>query len=79
MHQKPADKLLAGNRYLFPLPLIFIVFGSKCNRRIRHTFDAVIADGNPVRVPAKVLNNRLRAMERLLTVRNPFFLVTGIQ
>lgn len=54
MHQKPADKLLTRNRNLLPLALVFIIFGSKCDGRIRHTFDAVIADGNPVCVFAKV-------------------------
>ena len=79
MHQEPADKLLTGNRDLLPLALVFIIFGSKCDGRIRHTFDAVIADGNPVCVFAKVPDDGLRAMERLLTVGYPFFFVTGIQ
>ena len=65
MHQEPADKLLTGNRDLLPLALVFIIFGSKCGGRIRHTFDAVIADGNPVCVFAKVPDDGLRAMERL--------------
>ena len=79
MHQEPANKLLTGDRDLLPLALIFIIFGSKCNCRICHRFDTVIADGNPMRAFPKVLDDRLRTMERFLTVRNPFFCIAGIQ
>lgn len=79
MHQKSADKLLTGNRNLLPLALVFIIFCSKCDHRIRHAFDTIIADGNPVCVPSKVPDDGFRAMERLLTVGYPFFFVTGIQ
>ena len=79
MHQEPADKLLTGNRDLLPLPLILIILGSKCNGRIRHTCDAVITDGDPVCVFAKVTDDGLCTMERLLTVGYPFFFITGIQ
>lgn len=79
MHQEPADKLLTGNRHLLPPPLVFIIFGSERNGKTFYTFDAVITDSDSVCVFAKVLNDRLRTMERLLTVRDPFFLVIGIQ
>ena len=79
VHQESADKFLTGDRQFLPLPLIFIIFDSKCNGRIRHAFDAVITDGDPMRVFAKVFDDRLRTMERLLTVRNPFFCIAGIQ
>lgn len=74
MHQEPVDKLFTGDRYLFPPPLDFIFFKNKCNSRIRNAFDAVIADGNQMCVFAKVLDDRLRAMEGFLAVRAIFVL-----
>ena len=74
VHQESADKFLTGNRQFLPLPLIFIIFDSKCNGRIRHLFDAVIADSNPMCVFAKVFDDRLRTMERLHNSKESIFL-----
>jgi hypothetical protein len=79
MHQKPPEELFAGDRDLFPLPLIFIIFGSEGNRAVCHRFDPIVADRDPMGIFSQVADNRFSAIKWLLTVRHPFFVVTGIQ
>ena len=79
MHQESPDELFTRNSNLFPLSLVFVIFGCKCNHIFRHIFDSVIADSNPVGILAKVLNYGFRTMEWLFTIKGPFFSVTRIQ
>ena len=44
MHQEPADEFFTGDGDFFPLSLVFVVFGSKGNRAVRHAFNTVVAD-----------------------------------
>ena len=79
MHQEPADEFFTGDGDFFPLPLVFVVFGSKGNSAVRHAFNTVVADRDPVCILPEIFDNGLRAIKRFLAVRNPFFAVTGVQ
>ena len=78
MHQKPADKLHAGNCKGLPASAIFIVLNRKGDRVFIHADNPVVADGNPVGVLPEVADDRLRPIERFFTVGNPFLFVAGI-
>ena len=79
MHQEPADEFFAGDCDLFPLSLVFVIFSSKGNRAVRHTFNTVVADSNPVGILPKIFDNGLCAIKRFLAVRDPLFFITGVQ
>ena len=79
MHQEPADEFFTGDGDFFPLSLVFVVFGSKGNRAVRHAFNTVVADCDPVCILPEIFDNGLRAIKRFLAVRDPFFAVTGVQ
>ena len=78
MHQEPMDEFFPGDGDFFPLPLIFIILGSKSNRTFSHALDTIVADGDPVGIFSQIFDHGLCAIKRLLTVRNPFFSVTGV-
>ena len=78
MHQEPADEFRSGKSKFFPLTMILVIFDSECDGEISHSFDPIVAYGNPVCILAKILDDRLCATERLFTVRYPFLGVTGI-
>ena len=79
MHQEPADEFFTGDGDFFPLSLVFVVFGSKGNSAVRHAFNTVVADRDPVGILPKIFDNGLRAIERFLAVRDPLFFITGVQ
>lgn len=78
MHQKPSYKFNAGKGKFFPLSFVPVIFYRKSNVSIVHADDAVIADGNPMGILSKVVNHRLCAVKRFLTIRNPFRIITEI-
>ena len=78
MHQEAADEFFTGDGDFFPLSLVFVVFGSKGNRAVRHAFNTVVADRDPMGIFPKIFDNGLRAIKRFLAVRNPFLAIAGI-
>ena len=62
-----------------PLSLVFVIFCSKGNSAVRHAFNTVVADRNPVGILPEIFDNGLRAIKGFLAVRNPFFAVAGVQ
>ena len=79
VHQEPADEFFSGNGDFFPLSLILIIFCSKGNRVVRHAFNTVVADRNPMSILPEIFDNGLCAIKRFLAVGDPFFAVTGVQ
>ncbi len=79
MHQEPADEFFSGDGDFFPSSLVFVVFCSKGNSAVRHAFNTVVADRNPVGILPEIFDNGLRAIKGFLAVRNPFFAVAGVQ
>ena len=79
MHQEPADDFFAGDCDLFPLSLGIVIFSRKGNRAVRHAFNTVVADCDPMGIFPEIFDNGLRTIKRFLAVRNPFFAVTGVQ
>lgn len=72
MHQEPADKLHPEDRKVLPSLAIFIVLNRKGDRVFIHAGNPVVADGNPVGILPEVAYGRLRPIEGLFTVGNPF-------
>ena len=79
MHKKSADKFNAGDGKLFPFSLFTVVFDVVGNRIFVHADDTVVADGNPVCVFSKVVNNGLRTVEGFLAVGNPVLVITKVE
>ena len=78
MHKKSADKFNAGNGKFFPLtffPVIFYIVGDSI---FIHADNTVVADGNPVGVFPKVVNNGLCSVEGLLAVGNPILFIAKV-
>ena len=73
MHQEPADEFFSGDGDFFPSSLVFVVFCSKGNSAVRHAFNTVVADRDPMGILSKILDNGLRAIKRFLAVRDPLF------
>ena len=48
MHQEAAYEFFTGDCDLFPLSLVFIILGSKGNSVVRHAFNTVVADRDPM-------------------------------
>lgn len=78
MHQEPADKLHPEDRKVLPSLAIFIVLNRKGDRVFIHAGNPVVADGNPVGILPKVAYGRLRPIEGLFTVGNPFLFAAGV-
>ena len=79
MHKKPTDKLNAGNGNFFPLTFFPIIFYIVDNSIFIHADNTVVADGDPMGVFSKVVNNGLSAIEGLLAVGNPILFITNVQ
>ena len=79
MHQKPADEFFTGDGDIFPLFLVFVIFCSKGNGIVRHVFNSVVADRNPVGILPEIFDNGLCAIKWFLAVRDPLFFITGVQ
>ena len=79
MHKKPADKFNSCDGVFFPDSFVTVIFHIVSNGIFIHTDDAVVADGNPVRILAQISNDGLSSIKSFFAVRNPFFFVTYIQ
>ena len=79
MHQEPADEFFSGDGDFFPSSLVFVVFCSKGNSAVRHAFNAVVTDRDPVGILPEIFDNGLRTIKRFLAVRDPLFFITGVQ
>lgn len=79
MHQKPADKFIAGKCKFLPLTMVLVIFSCKCNRAVSHAFNTVVAYGYTVSVLAKIFDHGFGTLKRFFAIRNPFFSIAGIQ
>ena len=79
MHQEATDELITREGNLLPLPLVLIILCSKSNGAVRHSFNSVVADSNPMSILPEIFDNRLCTIKRFLAVRDPFFAVAGVQ
>ena len=79
VHKKSADKFNTGNGKFRPLTFFTIVFHIVGNSIFVHTDNAVVADGNPVGIFPKVVDNGLCTIKGFLAVGNPVLVITKIQ
>ena len=79
MHQKHPQELCAFDGLLDILSTIRVVFHEISYRLIRHTDNPFVTDSNAMSVAAKVLNHRIRSVECLFRVNNPWLTIKGIQ
>jgi len=78
MHKKPANKFTTGNGKFLPAAFFSVVFDIVSNGIFIHADDTVVADGNPVGVFSKVVNNGLCTVEGFFAMRNPVFVITKV-
>lgn len=78
MHKKPANKFNTGNGKFLPVAFFSVVFDIVSNGIFIHADDTVVADGNPVGVFSKVVNNGLCTVEGFFAMRNPVFVITKV-
>ena len=74
VHQEAADKFVGADRHhLLPI-VIGVVFPAKLDAVIVQGNQAVVGDGDPVRVASEVVEHLLRAGKRRLRIHNPLLL-----
>ena len=78
MHKKAADKFDAGYGTLFPITFFTVVFHIVGDSIFIHAVNTVVADGNPVGVFPKVVNNGLCSVVGLLAVGNPILFIAKV-
>lgn len=79
MEQEPADELRSLQRHYLIFVPIRIITPHEGNRAILHTDDPVISYGNTMRISAEIPEDPFSAVERRLTVYNPFTAVQVFQ
>ena len=79
MHQEPTNEFNAGDGMFFPPAFIPVIFHIVGNGILVHADNTMIADGNPVGVFPKVVNNGLCTVEGFLAVWNPVFVIANVQ
>ena len=68
MHKKSSDKFNTWNSVFFPSTFVVVIFYIISNRIFIHADDAVIANGNPVRIFAQIINDGLSSIKSFLAV-----------
>ena len=78
MHQKTPYKFNTRKGQFLPLSFLPVILNRKSNIFIVHMDDAVIADSDPMGIFSEIINHRLCTVKSFLTVRNLFYIITGI-
>lgn len=73
--QEPSDKFISFERHGLLAVAVSIITPEKRNIAIPAVEDTVIADGDPVGISAKVLENTFGATEGRFAVDNPLLLI----
>lgn len=79
VHKKSSYKLYAGNCKLLPLAFFAIVFDIVSNGIFIHANGSMVTYSDTVGILAKVINDGLRTVKGLLAMRNPVFVIAGIE
>src|SRR6266496_4555725 len=72
MQKETADELICRERHRLLLVVVAIVFPAEADHAIPHIKEAIIGNGDAVRVAADVLQDLSRSRERRLGVNHPF-------
>jgi hypothetical protein len=75
MKKEPSDKFICLQRHGLFAVIVCIISPEKRNLPIPVGEDAVIADGDPVGISAKVLKNPFGAIEGRFAINNPLLLI----
>ena len=75
MKQEPSDKFICLERHGLFAVIVGIISPEKRNIAIPVGKDAVIADGDPVGIPAEVLENTFGATEWRFAIDDPLLLI----
>jgi hypothetical protein len=73
--QEPSDKFISLERHGLFAVIVCIISPEKCDIAIPVVEDAVIADGDPVGISAKVLKDTFGAIEGWFAIDNPLLLI----
>ena len=75
VEKKPSDELIGFNGHWFHFIVVGIVSPEERHLAVLNREDAVVADGYSVGISAEVLEDPFCAIERGLTIDNPFLVV----
>jgi len=78
MLEKPAGKLKSIQSHNLRFAAILIILPGKTDRLPVKRLNPGIAEGHPVRIAAKIADNMLRRLKRLLAKNNPFFRIKTV-
>ena len=70
---EPSRKLFVAEGHFLFLPAFAVILVGKTDLLIGHFFDAVVADGNLMRVTPQILNHLFWATKRTLAIHDPVF------
>jgi len=73
MKQEPPDELLRSYSDLFALITIATVSVPEGDQTILNFHDAVVGNGNAMRISAEIIKYLHRTIERCLGIHNPIF------
>ena len=79
VHKKSSYTLYTGYCKLLPLTFFAIIFYIVSNGIFIHSYDSVVADGDTMRVFSQIVYDGLCTIKGFLAMRNPFFIIAGIQ
>lgn len=79
VHKKSTDELFASEGAFFPYTAVLIILYTDRNSAVIHAEYPAVADRYPVCISAKVVHDGLGPCERFPDVRDPGFIVAGIQ
>jgi len=71
--QESADKLLGRYSHLLALITIATVSVPEGDKTILDFHDAVVGNGNAMRISAEIIKHLVRTVERCLGIHNPIF------
>lgn len=75
VEEEPSDELIRRYGYGSFLTGIFIVTGEESDPVVAYLHEAMVGDGNLVRIESQVLEDEVGSSKRLFGVDDPFFLV----
>ena len=77
--QKPTDKLFRRHSHDLPFVIVLVIPPFEADFSVLHGQDAVVGDGNAVRISTKVFHNAGGIFKGRLAVDDPFLGIAGIK
>ncbi len=75
MNQKTSNKFISSYLHFFLFTAILVVTPFECHYAVFELDDAVIGNGNAMRISSEIFNDTARVFKGWFAVDNPFFLI----